>query len=172
MTPADARAIGAWRYAGEYAVYNHGSGDRESDGTSDADAEMLDRRSPYYTVRDPAGELIGYFVFGTAAELGSADEPHLLGADGTLSIGLGLRPDLTGRGRGLAFVQAGLDFALLTFAPSAFRLFVLSFNQRATRVYERAGFLPAGSVYALDAGIEREFVEMRRAAGPVAASDG
>jgi hypothetical protein len=53
---------------------------------------------------------------------------------------LGMRPDLTGRGLGEEFVHAGLRFARETYSPPAFRLTVATFNQRAIRVYERAGF--------------------------------
>ena len=57
-----------------------------------------------------------------------------------LDIGMGLRPDLTGQGRGLMYVKAILDFAHRTFAPTAFRVTVAQFNKRALRVWEKAGF--------------------------------
>jgi ribosomal-protein-alanine N-acetyltransferase len=51
-----------------------------------------------------------------------------------------LRPDLTGRGLGLEFLAAALQFGRRRFAPAGFRLAVATFNERAIRVYERAGF--------------------------------
>jgi ribosomal-protein-alanine N-acetyltransferase len=51
-----------------------------------------------------------------------------------------MRPDLTGRGLGEDFVRAGLRFARETYSPPAFRLTVASFNRRAIRVYQSAGF--------------------------------
>jgi ribosomal-protein-alanine N-acetyltransferase len=131
MDEADARATLAWRYTGEYAVYNAGEGD-------EALAELLDRRSPHYAARDERGELVGFFAFGTSAAITTSPEPGIYGEDRSVLVGLGLRPDLTGKGLGLAFVNAGLALGREQFAPAAFRLFVMTFNQRAIRVYELA----------------------------------
>ncbi len=59
---------------------------------------------------------------------------------GAVDVGLGLRPDLNGRGLGLGFVLADLEFARRRFAPDGFRLSVAAFNEGAILVYERAGF--------------------------------
>ncbi|HZU66371.1 MAG TPA: GNAT family protein [Ktedonobacteraceae bacterium] len=73
-------------------------------------------------------------------------------------------PDLTGKKLGLTLVNAGLDFARKQFAPDYFRLFVLTFNQRAIKVYERAGFEHVGIYVQKNSNGEREFQEMRRTA--------
>ncbi len=58
-----------------------------------------------------------------------------------------MRPDLTGQGLGLAFVTACADFAAqLARERYGYRgeyigLGVYQFNQRAIKVYERAGFV-------------------------------
>jgi ribosomal-protein-alanine N-acetyltransferase len=153
---ADARAIQAWRYEGEYAVYN-----MEADHAEGL-AELLDRRSPHYAARDERGELVGFFAFGTSAAITGSPEPGIYGEDGSVLVGLGLRPDLTGKGVGLAFVNAGLAFGKAQFAPNAFRLFVMTFNQRAIRVYERAGFEHVGVVMQHSPQGDRPFLEMRR----------
>ncbi|HEY7350660.1 MAG TPA: GNAT family protein [Ktedonobacterales bacterium] len=156
MDEADARAIGAWRYEGEYAVYNGANND-------EALSEMLDRHSPYYAARDERGALVGYFCFGTSAAITGSAEPGIYSEDRSILIGLALRPDLTGKGLGLAFVNAGLAFGAEHFAPTAFRLFVMTFNQRAIRVYERAGFQHVGVVMQHSPHGDRPFLEMRRA---------
>ena len=157
LEEADARAILAWRYEGQYTIYNW-------DGEDDP-AEMLDRRSPHYAVKDERGELVGFFAYGSSAQVWSSGEPHLYSENNTITIGLGMRPDLTGKGLGLTFTQAGLDFAREHFKPDFFRLYVLTFNERAIRVYERAGFERAGIFTRLSAEYgNHDFVEMRRRA--------
>lgn len=134
---ADADAICAWQYEEPYAIYTIGN---EPDEENVYD-EMLDPRSPHYAVRDEHGELVGFFSYGTSAQPFDSEEPGIYTDDCTVTIGLGMHPNLTGKGLGLAFVEAGLDFARQQFAPRAFRLYVMTFNQRAIRVYEKAGFL-------------------------------
>jgi [ribosomal protein S18]-alanine N-acetyltransferase len=59
---------------------------------------------------------------------------------GVAEIGLGLRPDLTGRGLGRAFVEAGARYAVSVLGATELALGVAAFNRRAITVYERAGF--------------------------------
>ena len=159
MTDADARAIASWRYEGPSSVYGMGSDQESRDA---AVAELLDRRSPHFAVRDEHGELVGFFGFGTAAEVSDEVEPALWSEDRCLSVGLGLCPHLTGKGLGLAFVEAGLDFARQQFAPESFRMFVLAWNQRAIKVYERTGFTQVRTFVQRNIHGENEFIELRR----------
>src|SRR5688572_17673230 len=123
MLQAHAEAIATWRYEPPYSFY-------DADADADDLALLLDadtRRGRYFAAFGENAALVGFFEFKT-----DGDE---------VVIGLGLRPDLTGRGLGLAFVEAGLDFARERFEPTGFRLSVAAFNERAIRVYERAGFV-------------------------------
>lgn len=156
MDETAAEAILAWRYEGAYAVYNMGSSD-DGDMT-----ELQDRRSPYYAVRDGQGELVGFFNVGTSALVWGSNEPGIYIEGRTIAIGLGMRPDTTGKGMGLAFVQACLDFARQEFAPEHFRLYVFPWNERAIHVYERAGFQHVGVFLQASTHGEREFIEMSR----------
>ncbi|HZM24847.1 MAG TPA: GNAT family N-acetyltransferase, partial [Anaerolineales bacterium] len=55
-------------------------------------------------------------------------------------IGLSVRPDLTGQGKGLQYVSAVIDFAIRTYSPDRLRVTIAAFNGRAMRVWEKAGF--------------------------------
>ncbi len=131
MNDEEACAIVSWRYEPPYDFYDMA---KDPAGLE----ELLgppERRIGYYAVRSN-DELVGFFCFGPGGQLPSFDYPD----DGSLDVGLGLRPDLTGRGLGLEFLLAGLEFGRRHFAPAGFRLAVATFNERAIQVYERAGF--------------------------------
>jgi ribosomal-protein-alanine N-acetyltransferase len=103
----DAREIAAWRYEAPYDFY---------DMTNDPEGlEKLlgppERRRGYYAVLS-GGELVGFFCYGLGGQLPGFDYP----GDGCIDIGLGLRPDLTGKGLGLKFIRAGLQFGRRRFS--------------------------------------------------------
>ena len=169
MTEADARAILACRYEGQYAVYN--SPDAALGHDFDPLVELLDPGSPHFAVRESNDATdvppLGFFGYGSACEVSAAETqglatPYLLRPDGSATIGLGLRPDLTGQGRGLALVKAGLAYARDHYHPALFRLYVFEWNQRAIRVYERAGFVAVGQTSFTASEGERVFIEMTR----------
>lgn len=157
MTSEAAQALTTWRYPAPYETYNIGD-------DPSAMAELLDTRSPWFVAFDAQGAPMGYCCFGTSAEVGWEGEPRLWTTnDRTLSVGLGLRPDLTGKGIGLPFFSAVLAFAAQHYAPEIFRLFVLPFNQRAIQVYERAGFERVDErLVNISESDELLFLEMRR----------
>ena len=159
MTEEDARTVQSWHYQEPYSIYDM-SGDEEPN----AFEEMLDRRSPHYAVRDTQNTFVGFYCYGTSAHVDGDMEPGLFVKDHMVTIGLGLRPDMTGHGLGLAFVNAGLDFARKAFAPKRFRLYVFAWNERAIRVYERVGFQQIGPHVVHHAEGDRVFIEMQREA--------
>ena len=116
MEDAEATQISGWHYEPPYDFY---------DATSDQDdlEELLD---PNRRKDDEGGVLVGFFQFERDNK--------------TVDIGLGMRPDLTGRGLGIGYLLAGLEFARRRFSPERFTLSVATFNERAILVYERAGF--------------------------------
>jgi RimJ/RimL family protein N-acetyltransferase len=113
----DLDELATWRYAAPYEFY-------------DAEPEPVKNPERYFIARDDDATLVGFYYF----------EPK----DDALEYGLGLRPDLTGRGLGLDFFRAGLEFGRARFLPARVRLFVAAFNERAIKVYERAGFRETG----------------------------
>jgi ribosomal-protein-alanine N-acetyltransferase len=146
MSPHEALVVAAWQYEPPYSFY---------DWTADADdlAELLGketREGKYFSAVGADEELVGWFAFSYEGDC--------------VGVGLGLRPDLTGRGLGLAYLEAGLAFATQRFTPDRFRLSVATFNERAIRVYERAGFSPLRTFdHATNGGIH-PFLEMTRPA--------
>jgi [ribosomal protein S18]-alanine N-acetyltransferase len=152
ITPSDARAISHWRYEEPYSIY-------DGDPTS-VDA-LLQPRFAYHSVYDARGELTGYFCFGEDAQVAAGKRLGVYEVEPALDVGLGMRPDLTGRGLGEEFVHAGLRFAREVYSPPAFRLTVAAFNRRAIRVYERAGFETVETFGAPTLGAGKEWLLMR-----------
>lgn len=146
LTQEEAEAIAEWHYPEPYSFY---------DWTADPDdlRELLDpslRGDAYWAARNETGELVGHYSFKPKGD--------------DIEIGLGLRPDLTGRGLGASFLAAGLEFARERFAPERFTLAVATFNERAIKVYERAGFERDRVYMHQTAGAEWAFLEMSRPA--------
>ncbi|WP_261568196.1 GNAT family N-acetyltransferase [Frankia gtarii] len=119
IEPADGamfRERDAWRYDPPYDFY-------DSDGLPVKNPKL------FFAVRDD-GALIGFYFFEPCGD--------------ALFYGLGLRPDLTGRGLGEQFVLAGLEFASTIHGRRRVVLDVAAFNERAARLYLRLGFTDTG----------------------------
>lgn len=146
MSAEEAEQIASWHYDGPYAFY-------DADADADDLALLLSadvREDRYFSALADDGTLVGFFEFK--------------GEGKSVEIGLGLRPDLTGRGHGLAFLRAGMAFARARYRPADFKLSVAAFNKRAIRVYERAGFVPVRRFDHATAGAVHPFLELRRPA--------
>jgi [ribosomal protein S18]-alanine N-acetyltransferase len=111
-----------WHYDGEYSFYN-----------MEADKEDLDefinpetRGNSMFAVTKNE-ELIAFLGIEKAA-------------NETCDIGLGMRPDLTGKGKGMGFLKAAIDFVIAEYKPKKITLSVATFNQRAIKIYRRIGF--------------------------------
>jgi len=85
--------------------------------------------------------------------------------DDVVEVGIGLRPDLTGRGQGESFLRAQLEYAAQSWQPKTFRLFVAAWNERAIRLYERLGFHEVRrETRSFELVGDHEFLQMERAA--------
>jgi RimJ/RimL family protein N-acetyltransferase len=84
--------------------------------------------------------------------------------DDVVEVGIGLRPDLTGRGLGESFLRDQLEYASKRWHPATFRLFVAAWNERAIRLYERLGFGEVGRESRhFELVGDHEFIRMERA---------
>ncbi|WP_211655392.1 GNAT family N-acetyltransferase [Planococcus alpniumensis] len=143
MTQEQAQDIaGNWRYDGEYSFYD-----------MDADPEDLEefldpeKRADNYFIVFQDNEAVGFYSFRLADQE-------------TLDIGFGMKPDLTGRGQGSAFLKAGLDFAKSNYHPQKITLSVADFNKRAIKLYEKLGFRKVESFVQATNGGHFDFVKM------------
>jgi RimJ/RimL family protein N-acetyltransferase len=142
IAPATAETFAeleAWRYEPPYDFY-------------DGDQDPVLNPERFYGAVGDDGTLVGFYYL---EEKGEAVE-----------IGLGLRPNLTGHGLGAEFLEAGLDLARTRFPGHPIILNVAAFNERAIKVYERAGFRETGRhVRSFTRWGDVEFVEMEEARG-------
>jgi [ribosomal protein S18]-alanine N-acetyltransferase len=130
LTDAQIREFSGWQYDGPYALYNM---------TGENEAEQLaffqNPANGYFAIVDEAGTLLGFCNFGADAQVPGGDY-----GDDAIDVGIGIRPDLTGQGRGAAYTQAVLAFAQAHYPGQALRVTIAAFNQRAQRVCEKHGF--------------------------------
>jgi ribosomal-protein-alanine N-acetyltransferase len=140
LSDRQALEIATWRYEFPYEWYDTSADPRRVDLLVNPQ-----RREGLRAVVDDGGELVGFFNF---VREGSE-----------VRLGLGMRPDLTGRGLAQPFIEAGLEYARREWRPARFRLWVAVWNERALRAYRRAGFRE------VQRGEEQSrFVEMERPA--------
>lgn len=144
MSQASAMEIADhWKYEAPYSFY---------DATADEEdyQELIDplqRKDHYYEVWKN-DELFGYFAI-------------FFSGTTTVELGLGLRPDLTGRGLGQAFLVEIIKFLTANFPDvSKIELSVAAFNQRAVAVYAAAGFKESHHFLQATNGGTYDFIKM------------
>lgn len=148
MTQEEAEEIAYNRhYEGKYSFYDIAADEEDLD-------EFLhdeSRGNHTFSVKEN-GTLIGFF---TVCKMNN----------GTVDIGLGMRPDITGNGFGLQFVNAGLAFSEEKYGCNYITLSVVKFNERAIKVYKRAGFEAVGTFIQKTNGSCFEFLKMNYICG-------
>lgn len=126
-----ARAILGWRYPPPYDFY-----DPPEDGHYERYVrEFLRPELGFYAILCEEEGLVGFCSYGEDGQVPGGDY-----SDKALDIGLGMRPELTGCGRGKAFLDAILKFASRNLAADTYRLTVADFNERAIKLYGQFGF--------------------------------
>ncbi len=147
-----------WKYDEPYSFYNICKDDSDY---IDTIIEFIS--GYYYSVHNENDDLIGYFCFGKSASLRETEQYDLYKDGKVLDIGFGLKPELTGQGKGKNFIMAILNFCHERFSFQSFRLTVASFNKRAIKVYKRLGFKSVGSFKRNSDSVE--FIIMKKSLG-------
>lgn len=127
---ADINLMLDWRYESPFDFY-----DPPTEHLYHLRTQLLDPFWRFHAVLDVQDDLCGYCSFG--------EDGQVTGGDYTLSaldIGLGLRPNLTGKGYGSDFLIDIMAYARDIFEFESFRLTVAVFNERAISLYRRLGF--------------------------------
>ncbi len=126
LTDDDLADIATWTYDGPWSVYDSDS--------------PLDPSLGYWAVVDTTdGRLWGFACLGEDARV-----PGLVETDGVLDVGVGMRPELVGQGRGAEFAAVVLDLAE-TRGAMRLRAVVQDWNARSLRLLEQLGFERTGT---------------------------
>ncbi|UPM53593.1 GNAT family N-acetyltransferase [Gottfriedia acidiceleris] len=130
MTESYAKEILNWNYAHPYDFYNN---ELSQEGLN----ELVNNQ--YLAVIDQNDNLIGFYCIGQSAQVPKGNEFGVY-EKRMADIGLGVRPDLTGKGFGSEFFKFILGEIQEVTNLSTLRLTVAKFNKRAIRLYENFGF--------------------------------
>jgi ribosomal-protein-alanine N-acetyltransferase len=152
MTEEYASTICNWKYHGPYSIYS-------MDGSYECICELMN--SEYFYVMDNENSLVGYICSGNSARVPGGYQIGIYDNSKHLDIGLGLKPDFTGKGIGQQFLSQGINFLKEQFKVQSFQLVVAMFNERAIKVYERTGFIKGLSFKSKVDDQEIDFIVMR-----------
>ncbi len=126
MEIAHAAALCEWRYEEPFDLFNWPAWeDMQERAIEFGDPELRERQ--FASIVNADGELLGFAQFF----------PLL----GLTRLGIGMRPDLCGRGAGAAFIRLVAEEAARRMPGDEIDLEVLTWNERAIRAYQRAGFV-------------------------------
>lgn len=149
MSQKHAKAIATWTYPEPYSLYN-----------MDEDEETIEEltEGSYYAALDEEEQLIGFICTGETARVPGGYAAGIYNNEQQIDIGLGMRPELTGNGQGGLFFKETLSFIRNLSNHLPLQLVVATFNERAIKVYEKAGFHKGQTFLSRD----REFVVMNQ----------
>ncbi len=136
-----------WHYEGAYAFYDMQTDQEDFEAFLDVD----NWEGGFFAALGSGGELVGFFHYTIEHE--------------TMTIGLGMKPLLAGKGAGRTYVSEGIAHSLYQCAQPVKEvvLSVAHFNHRAIRVYESLGFKKVRDFIQETYGGRYDFIEMRRA---------
>lgn len=126
------REMVQWQYEPPYDIYNL---DSPLDNVPEAITYFSAPEIRCHAIVDENGRFLAFCTFGEDATVSGGDY-----SAEALDIGLGVRPDYTGKGLGAAFVTAVIHYARTTYHPPMLRVTIAEVNTRAQRVWSQQGF--------------------------------
>jgi hypothetical protein len=129
MTAADAAEVATWRYDGDWSVYN-----------LPTSQPLIDNLASYNSIAN-GDILIGFYCTGVEARVAGVNEESTV-----LDVGIGMNPQLVGRGNGVRFGETVLEHLAVHHPGVMLRAVVQSWNERSMRLTRRLGFQDSGEL--------------------------
>jgi [ribosomal protein S18]-alanine N-acetyltransferase len=127
MTIDEAVAVASWRYSGDWSVYDLST-----------PQPIIDHLVSYRSVAS-GDEVVGFYCTGVEARVADmAEDPAIL------DVGMGMHPELVGRGNGTHFGEVVLRDLQAHHPGVTLRVVVQSWNGRSLALTHRLGFQPVG----------------------------
>lgn len=141
LTPEQGEAMAGWAYPGPWAVYDvTGPVDPAEGFWAVVDEDDSGDGAGGEGGQDGGGDVVGFACFGVEARV-----PGLEARPGVLDVGVGMRPDLTGKGRGRDFATAVLAHGWEVPGIVRLRAVVQDWNARGRALLARLGFTETGT---------------------------
>jgi [ribosomal protein S18]-alanine N-acetyltransferase len=119
-----------WNYEPPYDFYNNEINDESI-------RELLEEN--YMAIIDLKESLTGFYCSGESAQVPAGREAGAYN-EAAIDVGIGMNPNLTGKGKGKAFFSFILTELQQALPQSIIRLTVAAFNERAIKLYSNMGF--------------------------------
>ncbi|WP_423406784.1 GNAT family N-acetyltransferase [Heyndrickxia sp. MSNUG] len=123
-----------WKYEKPYELYNN-------EVNEESLYELL--ANPYTAVIGENEYLTGFYCYGESSQV-PAGRPAGVYKLAAIDIGIGMNPEVTGKGNGKLFFSFVLSELQKLFPDKNMRLTVAVFNERAIKLYENTGFIKEG----------------------------
>ncbi len=130
MNIEEAVAISKWIYPKPYEIYSF-------DGSQSAIDEFINEG--YCSIYQDS-DLIGYYCTGKSAQVPTDESKEIYSNDNYIDFGLGMKPQLTGIGKGRDFLTFIIERIKKEYPHKKLRLTVALFNKRAIHLYQSFGF--------------------------------
>lgn len=124
-TETEKEAICAWQYPGEYAMYNN--------------PPYAEQKKHGYGFANPANNFYSFYDGETLVGF-----VNLSDEGGEVFFGIGAHPDHCGQGYGTQMTALAWDLSQRLYPGKPMYLEVRTWNTRAVRCYEKAGFRVVG----------------------------